>query len=150
MSLRNRRMTVAVAVALVVALLGAGCTKNPQAAESARLINNERTRRGIRTAKLDVHLVNKAQNWAEHMARTGKVSHSVLSAGIGGNTNWRYLAENVVGPVRSVRCTRCSWRAPRTVRRSSTAGTHGSAPASPSATAATTWSRSSAADRFGG
>lgn len=101
MSLRNRRMSVAVAIALVVALLGAGCTKNPQAAESARLINNERTRRGIRTAKLDVHLVNKAQNWAEHMARNGRVSHSVLSAGIGGNTNWRYLAENV-GWARSV------------------------------------------------
>lgn len=100
MSLRNRRLSVAVAIALVLALVGAGCTKNPQAAESAKLVNNERARRGIGAAKLDVHLVNKAQDWAEHMAATGRVSHSVLSSNVG-KTRWRYLAENV-GWARSV------------------------------------------------
>ena len=93
MSLRNRRLSVStVAIALVLALFATACTKNPQAAESAKLVNNERSRRGIRTAQLDPNLVNKAQAWAEHMARSGRVSHSVLGQ-VGGR--WKYLAENV-------------------------------------------------------
>lgn len=99
MSLKTRRMSITtVAIAVVVALFATGCTKNPQAAQSATLINNERARRNIRQAQLDVNLVNKAQAWAEQMARSGKVSHSVLSQV---NGKWRYLAENV-GWARSV------------------------------------------------
>ena len=93
MSQRTRRSSVVVAaVALVLALVASGCTKNAQAAESARLINNERARRGMRELALDINLVNKAQAWAEHMARSGKVSHSVLRQV---NGRWSYLAENV-------------------------------------------------------
>ena len=92
MSQRSRRMSVTVAIAMVLALVASGCTKNAQAAESARLINNERARRGMRELALDVNLVNKAQGWAEHMARTGRVSHSVLRQV---NGHWRYLGENV-------------------------------------------------------
>lgn len=100
MSLRTRRLSVTTAaIALVFALVATGCTKNPQSAETARLINNERARRGIRQAQLDVRLVNKAQAWADHMAASGRVSHSTLSSGVG--TGWRYLAENV-GWARSV------------------------------------------------
>jgi uncharacterized protein YkwD len=93
MSLRTRRTSVVItAVALALALVAGGCTKNAQATESARLVNNERARRGLRHLALDVNLVNKAQAWAEHMARSGKVSHSVLRQV---NGRWSYLAENV-------------------------------------------------------
>jgi len=93
MSQRTRRSSVVVAaIALVLALVASGCTKNAQAAESARLINNERARRGMRELALDINLVNKAQAWAEQMARSGKVSHSVLRQV---NGRWTYLAENV-------------------------------------------------------
>lgn len=98
MSIRHRRSALTVAVALVLALVAVGCTKNAEAAQSADLINAERARRGIREAALDIHLVNKAQAWADHMAATGRVSHSVLGQVEG---KWRYLAENV-GWARSV------------------------------------------------
>lgn len=101
MPVRNRRLSVvAAAIVLAVAVLATGCTKNAQAHETAVLINNERSRRGIRTAQLHGDLVNKAQAWADHMAATGRVSHSVLSANVG-KQRWRYLAENV-GWARSV------------------------------------------------
>jgi uncharacterized protein YkwD len=87
------------AVVLFMALVGSGCTKNPQAHESAVLVSNERANRRIRPVQLDINLVNKAQSWAEHMARSGRVSHSTLTQGVG--TGWRYLGENV-GWARSV------------------------------------------------
>jgi uncharacterized protein YkwD len=99
MSLTSRRTTVAVAILCALAVLATGCTKNAQAHESAVLINNERARRGVRQAQLDARLVAKAQDWAENMARTGHVRHSVLTSNIG--SGWRLVGENV-GWARSV------------------------------------------------
>jgi uncharacterized protein YkwD len=99
MSQTSRRMTLVASIALVLALVATGCTKNAQAHETAVLINNERARRGIGQVHLDARLVNKAQDWADHMARTGQVRHSVLTAGIG--SGWRFVGENV-GWARSV------------------------------------------------
>ncbi len=98
MTRRTRRLSSLVALALVVSLVAAGCTRNQEAWESSQLINNERVNRGLHELTLDVNLVNKAQDWADHMAATGRVSHSNLREGTAG---FRYVGENV-GWARSV------------------------------------------------
>ncbi len=98
MTRRTRRLSSLVALALVVALVGSACGKNAEANESSRLVNNERSNRRIHPMTMDATLVNKAQAWAEHMAATGRVSHSNLRDGAPG---FRYLGENV-GWARSV------------------------------------------------
>lgn len=89
----TRRSTVVIAFVVALAMVATGCTKNRYAWDSAVLVNQERHNRGVHDLKLDDTLVNKAQAWAEHMARTGTVSHSVLTQGVG--SNWRVLGENV-------------------------------------------------------
>ena len=98
MTRRPRRLSTLVALALAVALVGTACTKNAEAFESSRLVNNERANRRVHTLTMDANLVNKAQAWADHMAATGRVSHSNLRDGAPG---FRYLGENV-GWARSV------------------------------------------------
>lgn len=100
MTPRTRRPQIfAVAIATVISLVAVGCTKNPESAETAQLINNERRARGIPELTLNPTLIDKAQDWAEHMARQGRISHSDLRQGTG--TGWRALGENV-GWARSV------------------------------------------------
>ena len=41
----------------------------------------------------NLELTRKAQAWAEHLARIGRLEHSNLSAGI--SYRWRSLGENV-------------------------------------------------------
>jgi len=98
MTRRTRRLSTLVALALVVTLVAAACTKNPESLESAQLVNTERINRRIPNLLLDANLVNKAQAWAEQMAARGSVSHSNLRDGAPG---FRYLGENV-GWARSV------------------------------------------------
>ncbi|HTN99149.1 MAG TPA: CAP domain-containing protein [Microthrixaceae bacterium] len=93
MSVTSRRWSVLAALALSLALIGAGCTKNAEAWDSAQLINTERANRGIPGLELDIRLVEKAQAWADTMARRGSVSHSNLRDGVG--SGWTRLAENV-------------------------------------------------------
>jgi uncharacterized protein YkwD len=91
---RRVRTTVLLAAAMaVLALVGVSCTKNAQAFDSAARVNDTRTRMGLRALAIDDTLVNKAQAWAEHMARAGSISHSRLSDGAG--NDWAVLGENV-------------------------------------------------------
>ncbi|MHB1137871.1 MAG: CAP domain-containing protein [Microthrixaceae bacterium] len=98
MTFRTRRWPVLAALALCIALVGAACTKNGEAWESAQLINTERDNRGIPGLALDSALVEKAQAWAEVMAASG-VRHSNLADGV--PAGWSRLGENV-GWARSV------------------------------------------------
>ena len=93
MTPRTRRSTAIVGFVAAIAILAGGCTKNRQAWDSAVLVNQTRHAYGVHDLRLDDTLVNKAQGWAEYMARTGRVSHSNLAQGAG--TGWRVLGENV-------------------------------------------------------
>jgi uncharacterized protein YkwD len=90
---RTRRLTLAVSLVAALALFGAGCTKNGAALESYNRVNSARTSAGLRPVNIDDTLVNKAQAWADHLAATRSVSHSVLTSGVG--DNWSVLGENV-------------------------------------------------------
>jgi uncharacterized protein YkwD len=59
----------------------------------AELVNQSRRANGRGSLALHRALVDKAQAWAERMAREGRLSHSNLAAGV--PPGWRSLAENV-------------------------------------------------------
>jgi uncharacterized protein YkwD len=59
----------------------------------AELVNQSRRANGRGSLPLHRQLTDKAQAWAEHMAREGRLSHSNLSSGV--PPGWRSLAENV-------------------------------------------------------
>jgi uncharacterized protein YkwD len=68
----------------------------PYTAEQRRiadLVNQSRRSAGRGTLALQRQLTDKAQRWAEHLARQGSLSHSDLTAGA--PSGWRALAENV-------------------------------------------------------
>lgn len=89
---RIRRRSVAViAIAASFALLTA-CLNADQAQVMSSL-NNDRQAHGLRALSTHAQAQTKAQRWAEHVARTGKISHSNLSDGISGC--WRSIGENV-------------------------------------------------------
>jgi uncharacterized protein YkwD len=96
---RTRALVLPLAAALVLALVGASCTRNGAAFESFQRINSEREGRGLRALTLDQTLINKAQSWVDQMAASGRVSHSVLTQGAG--SGWSVLGENV-GQARSI------------------------------------------------
>jgi len=96
---RSRRITIAICLMAALALVGVSCTKNAAAQDSLNRVSDARSARGLRPLGLDDTLVNKAQAWANHMAATRTVSHSVLTAGAG--SNWSVLGENV-GWARSI------------------------------------------------
>lgn len=94
MSVRRRSWSLlVVACALVVALLGTGCAKNDEANRLAQAVNDARRALGREPLIFDGELVDKAQAWADEMARTGWVRHSVLRQNVG--SHWSGLAENV-------------------------------------------------------
>lgn len=94
-----RRLGVPVVAALALALVAGACTRNGAAFESFQRINSEREGRGLSILTLDQTLINKAQDWADSMAASDRVSHSVLTDGAG--NDWRVLGENV-GWARSI------------------------------------------------
>ena len=93
MLVKTRRSHVLGLVLVGVLVFTMACTKNPEALQSGQLVNGERVKRN--TAELIYHgaLVDKAQNWADHLARTSTLRHSTLSANVG--PGWRILGENV-------------------------------------------------------
>ncbi len=95
----GRRLGLLFVAVAALAVLGASCTKNAAAFESAQRVNGTRSERGLRGLAIDPVLVDKAQAWADQMAANGAISHSVLTDGAG--SNWRVLGENV-GWARSV------------------------------------------------
>ncbi len=82
--------------ALTVPIQSASADGNTPSDYVAR-INALRASVGVQPLLVDAELTGLAQAWAQHMASTGVLSHSVLTAGI--TENWAKLGENVgVGP----------------------------------------------------
>lgn len=90
---RGRTVVLLAAVIASLSLVAVSCTRNAAAYDSANRINNTRVQAGLGRLVIDDTLVNKAQAWAEQMARAGGISHSELTEGVG--DNWRTLGENV-------------------------------------------------------
>lgn len=95
----TRRLSLAIVALAAFAVLATGCEMSSEAWDSSVSANNEREARGLRPLDLDKVLNEKAQAWADQMAASGSVRHSVLTQGVG--DNWRVLGENV-GWARSV------------------------------------------------
>jgi uncharacterized protein YkwD len=89
---RRRPALVAVALALFV-LLAAGCMPDDARTFLDRT-NALRKTEGVRALKEHDTLTRKAEDWAQHMARTGRLEHSKLTDGLGG-LRWTALGENV-------------------------------------------------------
>ena len=95
----RRRRPLAKRVALVAAVpllaLGLAACQPTKAQESVRAhINDSRQRHGVHALGDELIVRYKAQQWAEHLAATGTLSHSKLSAGLDGLA-WGAVAENV-------------------------------------------------------
>jgi uncharacterized protein YkwD len=91
---RARRRTAGALLALVITAVAlAGCMPNDARTFLDRT-NSLRRYHGI--AELHEHdtLTNKAESWARHMASTGRLEHSTLSAGLS-TLSWTVLGENV-------------------------------------------------------
>ncbi len=99
--LRHLRLVVlaaacAVLLALSVPVQAASADSNTPSDYVAR-INALRASVGVQPLQVDGQLSGLAQGWAQHMASTGVLSHSSLTAGI--TESWSKLGENVgVGP----------------------------------------------------
>lgn len=89
---RTRAAGTLLAVVLL-AVVGAGCLP---AEEQTFLDRANSLRSSVGAAPLQEHgtLTAKAEAWAQHMARTGRLEHSNLSADLPG-VQWKALGENV-------------------------------------------------------
>ncbi|HEX7095360.1 MAG TPA: CAP domain-containing protein [Acidimicrobiales bacterium] len=85
-----RRLIAVVAVAAVV-LISVGCT--PEQLAVRDLVNASRRQAGLAELPIDVNANAKAQPWAEHLARIGRLEHSNLAEGM--PPGWQKLGENV-------------------------------------------------------
>ena len=90
--MRRTRTALAAVVGIGLLVGLAGCT-NPQALESLQRVNDERAANGLPLLQQDDALAAKAQAWAEQLAATRSVRHSVLTNGL--PPTWRFAAENV-------------------------------------------------------
>ena len=89
----KRRSAKAILAIVVLALAAAGCMPKDAKTFLDRT-NSLRSSVGVRQLKEHDTLTKKAEDWAQHMAATGKLEHSTLSSNLG-SLNWRYLGENV-------------------------------------------------------
>lgn len=89
-SSKHRRILVAT-VLCAVALL-TGCLRSTQNQVLSEL-NADRTAHNLRALSVQADAQNKAQAWAEKLARENKLYHSTLSDGI--RVKWCSLGENV-------------------------------------------------------
>lgn len=85
-----KRRLAALAIALVVAVLGA-CT--PQEADAFARTNAIRKAVAVAPLAWNEAAYQKAVDWSKHMAAEGRLSHSKLSDGI--PAGWTRLGENV-------------------------------------------------------
>lgn len=85
------RLLGAVLAGLLLTVAAGACT--PEQNETYTLINNSRSAARLKALAWDDTLAKKAQSWAEHLAREGKLSHSNLTSGV--PSGWKYLGENV-------------------------------------------------------
>lgn len=88
---RSRFLKVA-GLVLALVLVASSCMSANQQ-KVFNHVNNSRTARGIPALSSNLWMSNYAQDWAEHMARTGRLSHSNYAAH--NPYRWRALAENV-------------------------------------------------------
>jgi uncharacterized protein YkwD len=89
---RRRRIGAVLAIVLL-ALAAAGCMP-ADAKTFLDRTNSLRSSQGIAPLREHDALTRKAEEWAQHMASTGRLEHSALSANLG-SLEWRALAENV-------------------------------------------------------
>jgi len=89
----TRRSAGAVLAIVLLALAAAGCMPTDSRSFLDRT-NALRSANGVRTLAENDNLTRKAEEWAQHMAATGRLEHSTLSANLGG-LQWRALGENV-------------------------------------------------------
>jgi uncharacterized protein YkwD len=89
----KRRSLGALLVIVLLSLVAAGCMPSDAQTFLDRT-NKLRSSVGVRQLKESGTLTNKAEDWARHMAATGKLEHSNLSANLG-NLRWKSLGENV-------------------------------------------------------
>lgn len=90
---RARRGGLAIVVIALLAVALAGCMPDDARTFLDRT-NSVRKSVGVRTLAENDTLTNKAEAWAQHMASTGTLAHSTLSAGLS-SLNWTALGENV-------------------------------------------------------
>jgi uncharacterized protein YkwD len=89
----KRRSMGAVLAMVLLALVAAGCMPRDARTFLDRT-NTLRSSHGVRPLREHDTLTRKAEEWAQHMASTGKLAHSNLADGLG-SLNWRSLGENV-------------------------------------------------------
>lgn len=91
---KTRVLRVAIA-ALLVLVMGATLTscRTSEQTRVADLVNQTRAQYGRSYLRDNLQLDQKAQAWAEYLARKNSLSHSNLPSGI--TYQWRSLAENV-------------------------------------------------------
>lgn len=89
----KRRSMGAILAMVLLALVAAGCMP-ADAKTFLDRTNALRSSQGVRPLKEHDTLTDKAEAWAQHMARTGKLAHSNISDGLEG-LNWRSVGENV-------------------------------------------------------
>lgn len=90
---RRRRPLLAGVAVLALAVVVSGCM-SPEARTFLDRTNAMRSSQGIGPLAEHGTLTNKAQQWAEHMAATGRLEHSTITAGLAG-LRWQRLGENV-------------------------------------------------------
>ena len=79
-------------VALALAALSAGCA--PQDERTAfDAVNTLRAENGLPALSWNEAVHGKVEAWSDHMADSGQLSHSTLSAGV--PSGWSALGENV-------------------------------------------------------
>lgn len=91
---RSRRRSAG--ALLAIALLAVAAASCMPAEERTFLdrTNSLRAAHGVTALKEHGDLTQKAEAWAQHMARTGRLEHSTLSSGLSG-VPWTSLGENV-------------------------------------------------------
>ena len=90
---RPRRRALALLAVVVLALTATACLPKEEQSFLDRT-NAMRRTAGVRLLAEHGTLSTKAEAWAQQMARTGKLSHSTLTAGLSG-LRYRALGENV-------------------------------------------------------
>ena len=87
-----QRLLRGVVAAVAMITLLAGCL-SPEQDTALNALNKDRRAYGLSTLKTNMALQNKAQAWAERLARENRLFHSNLTSGA--PACWRGLGENV-------------------------------------------------------
>jgi uncharacterized protein YkwD len=89
----RRRSLGAVLAVVLFGIVAAGCMPDDARTFLDRT-NDLRADHGVRSLTEHQTLTDKAEAWAQHMARTGRLEHSNLGDGLA-SLNWTSLGENV-------------------------------------------------------